>query len=232
MEPIDAPLVQRIEACIEQLFVPPDEAFAQNLVDADAAHLPSINVTPNQGKLLHLLAKITGTRRILEIGTLGGYSTTWLARALPRDGKLVTLEINPDHAAVARKNLERSGVHGVVEVQVGDASELLQRMIERRLQPFDLIFIDADKPRYVDYLRLGLKLSRIGTVILADNVIRHGRVFEDHPEDPNARGAKAFNLAIASDPRLDSILIPVFREKVDGLSLSVVQSLNDPSAPM
>jgi len=224
MGPIDTQLIERIDRCIERLFVPEDPSLLQNLKDAEGAGLPAINVSPNQGKLLHLIARIAGAKRILEIGTLGGYSTTWLARALPNGGKLITLEVNARYAEVARKNLQRAGLNAVVEIQVGSAAELLQIMIDRREEAFDLIFIDADKSSYVNYPKLGLKLSRTGTILLADNVIRNGRVFDDHPDDENARGARAFNLAIASDPRLDSMILPIYRGKIDGLSFSIVKS--------
>src|SRR5512135_2152856 len=175
MESFDEQLAVKIDHYIEHLFNPHDEALAQNLRDAQAADLPAINVSPNEGKLLYLIAKMAGAKRVLEIGTLGGYSTTWLARALPADGKVITLELDQKHAEVARKNLERAGVAGRVEVRVGRATETLRRMIDQREAPFDVIFIDADKTGYVEYLNLSLRLSRTGTVILADNLIRNGR---------------------------------------------------------
>jgi caffeoyl-CoA O-methyltransferase len=224
VEPITADLLARIDAYIEHLFVPRDVSLTQGLADAEAAGLPAINVAPNQGKLLYLLASIAGARRILEIGTLGGYSTTWLARALPRGGAIVTLEVNARNADVARKNLDRS-VDGVaVDIRVGDAAETLRRMIAAREQPFDLVFIDADKPGYVTYLELALQLSRPGTVILADNLVRHGQVLDDSPEDESARAAKAYNALIASHPRLDSIVVPLLRDTVDGMAISVVRA--------
>ena len=204
--------------------MPRDASLVQGLAEADAARLPAINVSANQGKLLYLLAKMCGARRILEVGTLGGYSTTWLARALPRDGVIVTLELSPQHAEVARKNLDRS-VNGVsVDLRVGAAADTMRRMIGDREQPFDLVFIDADKPGYVTYLELALQLSRPGTVILADNLVRHGHVLEDAPEDESARAAKAFNAVIASHPRLESIILPLVRDSVDGMSISIVRS--------
>ena len=224
MEPITADLIARIDAYIEQLFVPKDATLTQGLADAEAAGLPAINVSPNQGKLLYLLARIAGARRILEIGTLGGYSTTWLARALPRGGAIVTLEVNARNAAVARENLDRS-VDGIaVDIRVGDASDTLRRMIAEREQPFDLVFIDADKPAYVNYLELALQLSRPGTVILADNLVRHGHVLDGSPQDESARAAKAFNAKIASHPRLESIIVPLVRDTVDGMSISIVRA--------
>ena len=223
MEEIDAQLVERIDEYIERLFVPEDPALSQNLKDAEAAGLPAINVSPNPGKFLYLIAKIANARRILEIGTLGGYSTTWLARALPPSGKLVTLELDPRHAEVATHSLQRAGLGASVDIQVGSATARLWSMIESAEPPFDLIFIDADKPSYVQYLDLGLRLSRPGTVIIADNLIRNGRVLADHPGDLNAQGVKAFNLALASNPRLESILLPIFRAKIDGFSISIVK---------
>src|SRR5579859_3922533 len=155
MEEIDAQLVERIDEYIERLFVPEDPALSQNLKDAEAAGLPAINVSPNQGKFLYLIAKIAGARRVLEIGTLGGYSTTWLARALPANGKLVTLELDPRHAEVACRSLQRAGLGASVDVQVGPATSRLRKMIDAGEPAFDLIFIDADKPSYVQYLDLG-----------------------------------------------------------------------------
>jgi predicted O-methyltransferase YrrM len=197
--------------------------LAQNLQNAQAADLPTINVSPNEGKLLYLLTKMAGAKRVLEVGTLGGYSTTWLARALPADGQVITLELDEKHAEVARHNLDRAGVADRVEVRVGRATETLRQMIDQREAPFDLIFIDADKPSYVEYLQLALHLSRTGTVILADNLIRNGRVIDDRPADESARGAKAFNEALAANHRLDSIILPIIRTTLDGLSISIVE---------
>src|SRR5579872_3470987 len=186
-EPIDEVLVERIDRYIEHLFVPVDAALVENLDAAAAAGLPAIQVTANQGKLLYLITKIARAVLILEIGTLGGYSTTWLARALPAGGRLITLELDPKHAEVARRNLERAGVADRVEIRIGRASESLRNMIGEGMSPFDLVFIDADKTGYVEYLGLALQLSHPGTVILADNVIRHGGVMEADPPDANAR---------------------------------------------
>ena len=223
MEPLNEQLALKVDQYIEALLNPHDEALAENLRNAQAANLPTINVSPNEGKLLYLIAKIAGAKRVLEIGTLGGYSTTWLARALPADGKVITLELDQKHAEVARGNLDRAEVAGRVEVRVGRAMETLRRMIDRHEAPFDLIFIDADKASYVAYLDLALQLSHAGTVILADNLIRHGRVMAEQPADEAARGAKAFNDALAANQRLDSIILPIIRETLDGLSISLVK---------
>jgi predicted O-methyltransferase YrrM len=223
MRAFDEQLVERIDGYIESLFVPPDPILTANLANADAAGLPPINVTPNQGKFLCLLARMAGARRILEIGTLGGYSTTWLARALPADGKLITLEYSPVHAATASQNLAAAGLDGIVEIKVGDAAASLRAMIAAGTPPFDFVFIDADKTGYVKYLDLALQLSRPGTVILADNIIRNGEVMEDNPTDPNARGAREYNAAVAAHPRLDSIALPMFKRKIDGFAISLVK---------
>lgn len=209
-------MLEEIDRYIEQLCVPPNAVFAQALRDATAAGLPEINVSPNEGKLLHLLAKIAGARRILEIGLLGGYSAMWLASALPADGKLVSLELEEKHAAVARRNLERAGLLSKVEIQVGDARQLLAK-----LSPgFDLVFIDADKQSYPAYLDFALKLTHPGSLILADNVIRDGRVTDGNSADPVICAVRQFNQQLTSHPDLETILLPIMRNKVDGLAIA------------
>ncbi len=223
MEQFNEQLAVKVDGYIETLFNPPDAALLHNLKDAESSGLPTINVSPNEGKLLYLLAKIARAKRVLEIGTLGGYSTTWLARALPVEGKVITLELDLKHAEVARKNLARAGVADRVEVRVGRATETLRQMISEHEAPFDLIFIDADKPGYVEYLELALQLAHDGTVILADNVIRNGRALNPQPGDANARGVQAYNESMAARPELESIILPIIRENLDGLSISIVK---------
>jgi predicted O-methyltransferase YrrM len=223
MQQFDEQLAQRIDAYIESLFVPPDPVLTANIAAADAAGLPAINVSPNQGQFLYLLTRIAGAKRILEIGTLGGYSTTWLARALPSDGKVISLEYSPLHAAVASKSIAAAGLADLIEIRVGDAAASLKAMIEAGEERFDLIFIDADKVGYVKYLELSLQLSRSGTVIIADNVIRNGAVMDENPSDANARGSREYNLAAAAHPRLESIILPLFRDKLDGMAISRVK---------
>jgi caffeoyl-CoA O-methyltransferase len=223
VEPIDERLAARVDEYIENLFVPHDAALEENLKEARAAGLPDIHVSPVQGKLLYLIAKMVGARRILEIGTLGGYSTTWLARALQPGGAVITLELDAKHAALARSNIDRAGVGGLVEIRIAEAAKTLRSLIESNTEAFDLIFIDADKQSYPEYLELSLQLSRSGTVILADNLIRNGRAMDPPPGDANAAGARAYNEAIARDPRLDSLVIPLIREKLDGMSISIVR---------
>jgi caffeoyl-CoA O-methyltransferase len=207
-------MLEEIDRYIEELCVPPNPVFEQALKDATGAGLPEINVSPNEGKLLYLLAKIAGARRILEIGLLGGYSAMWLASALPSDGKLVSLELEEKHAAVARKNLERAGLLTKVEIRVGDARQLLAG-----LDPgFDLVFIDADKRSYPAYLDFALQLTRSGSLILADNVIR--RAFDTDDTDPDVRGIREFNQRLAACPQLETILLPIVRKHIDGLAIA------------
>lgn len=223
MRPVTADLLRDIDRYVERLFAAPDPRLERNLQAASAAGLPSINVSPAEGKLLYLLVKIAGAGRVLEIGTLGGYSTTWLARAVAPGGTVVTLERDPVHAEVARRSLEGVAPGVRIDVRLSDAAEAMRTMIESGEEPFDVVFIDADKPRYVEYLELALPLSRPGTVILADNLIRHGLVLDEATEDANARGAQAFNAAIAAHPRLESLVLPLLRNTVDGLSISLVR---------
>lgn len=213
-------LLRDIDVYIEELFAPSDEALEAALRDSKEAGLPEIQVSPNQGKLMRLLAGMSGARRILEIGTLGGYSAIHLARALPEDGTLISLELDEHHAGVARKNLSRAGLDGKVEVRVGDAKGLLSKMVEEGEGPFDLIFIDADKEGYPEYLEWSLKLSRPGTVILADNTIRGGSVLD--PQDESARAMREFNESLARDSRLSAILLPLIRERIDGIAIARV----------
>lgn len=220
---ITSQLAQKVDEYIEQLLVPHDVALEQGLKDSAAAGLPAINVSANEGKLLYLIAKMARAKRVLEIGTLGGYSTAWLARALPNDGKLITLELDQKHAEVARQNLDRAGVGDRVEVRVGKASDSLKKMIEQHEAAFDVIFIDADKVGYVEYLNLSLQLTHSGSIILADNLIRNGGVMEQNPSDENARGAKAYNEALAANAKLDSLILPIIRDSLDGLSISIVK---------
>ncbi|HKE28110.1 MAG TPA: O-methyltransferase [Bryobacteraceae bacterium] len=223
MDPLNEQLVESIDRYIEDLFSTEDAALTQNKEHAAAAGMPAIQVSSNEGKLLYLMAKLTCARRVLEIGTLAGYSTTWLARALPEGGSVLSLERESLHADIARRNLERAGVAAKVRIQVGVARESLGELVRRGEEPFDLIFIDADKAGYVEYLGFALQLSRPGTVILADNVMRHGNVMLPDPPDAADRGARAYNSAIAADSRLESLIVPIVRRRIDGLAISIVR---------
>jgi predicted O-methyltransferase YrrM len=201
----------------------PDAVLEAALRDSVKAGLPAINVAPNQGKMLHMLAKMRGAKRILELGTLGGYSTIWLARALPSDGTLLTLEAIEAHADVARGNIARAGLSSVASVIVGDAAHTLRSFVRDGIPPFDFIFLDADKKSYPAYLDLVIRLSRPGTVIVADNVVRGGRVLDAHSADPDVLGVRTFFDQLAADPRLDSTAIQTVGSKGwDGFSLSIV----------
>jgi predicted O-methyltransferase YrrM len=205
------------------LLVPPDPALEAALQASAAAGLPPIQVAPNQGKLLQLLAQARGARRILELGTLGGYSTIWLARALPAGGCLITLEMDPKCAEVARANIARAGLAAVVEVRLGRALDILPQLVAEGRGPFDLIFIDADKSRNPDYFPWALKLSRRGTLIIADNVVRKGAVTNATSNDPNVQGVRRFNELLAADPRVSATAIQTVGSKgYDGFVLALV----------
>lgn len=213
-------LLLRIDTYIEELFAPPDPALEGALRRSRAVGLPEIQISPTEGKLLRLLAEIAGVRRILEIGTLGGYSTIHLAGALPEEGLLVSLEVDERNAGVARENIAEAGLESVVEVRVGDARELLAWMFEDSEGPFDLTFIDADKGGYPEYLEWALRLSRPGSLILGDNAIMGGSVIE--PEEGSAQAIRQFNERLAQDPRLSAIVLPLIRGRVDGLAIARV----------
>jgi predicted O-methyltransferase YrrM len=205
------------------LLVASDPALEAALAASDAAGLPPINVAPNQGKLLMLLARIQGARRILEIGTLGGYSTIWLARALPDDGQLVTLEADAKHAEVARANIARAGLADRVEIRVGPALETLPLLVAEGKGPYDLVFIDADKPSNPHYLAFALELTRRGSLIIADNVVRNGAVVQAASRDPNVRGIRRFNELVAADPRLTATAVQTVGSKgYDGFAIALV----------
>jgi caffeoyl-CoA O-methyltransferase len=187
------------------------------------AGMPPINVAPNQGKLLHILALATGARSILEIGTLAGYSAIWLARALPAGGKLITLEADPKHAAVARANIARAGLAEMVEVRVGKALETLPQLASEGHGPFDLVFIDADKPNTTAYFAWALKLTRRGSLIVADNVVRDGAVIDEGSADASVQGVRRFNAALAAEPRVSATAIQTVGSKgYDGMAIAVV----------
>ncbi len=212
-----------VDQFLADLLVRPDPALDAALQASSAAGLPAISVSPVLGKLLMLLARAQGARSILEIGTLGGYSTIWLARALPEGGRLITLEAEPRHAEVARANLGRAGLGGVVEVRLGPALEILPQLAAEGRGPFDLIFIDADKPGYPDYLAWSLRLSRRGSLIIADNVVRGGAVADPASDDPRVQGVRRFLELLAAEPRVSATAIQTVGSKgYDGLAIALV----------
>jgi predicted O-methyltransferase YrrM len=213
----------QVDRYLDDTLVHPDAVLDQALKTSAAAGLPPINVAPNQGKFLHLLAQIHGARKILEIGTLGGYSTIWLARALPPDGRLITLEFDPKHAEVAGANIARAGLSGVVDIRVGRALDTLPRIAAEGHAPFDLIFVDADKPGNPDYFRWALKLSRRGSVIVIDNVIRNGAVADANSSDGNVQGVRHMHELIAAEPRVSATAIQTVGIKgYDGFTIALV----------
>jgi len=217
------PLWDRVDAYLTGTFVPHEEAFAAALADSEKSGLPTIQVSPPQGRLLELLARALRARQILEIGTLGGYSTLWLARGLAPGGRIVTLEVDPKHADVARRNFERAGSSGAIELRLGAALETLPRMVEERAGPFDLVFVDADKPSLPDYFSWSLKLSRPGTLIVIDNVVRDGDVVDATSADASVQGVRRMNERIAAEPRVTATTLQTVGGKgYDGLAFVLV----------
>jgi predicted O-methyltransferase YrrM len=212
-----------VDRYLTSLLVPPDTVLEATLAASADAGLPSINVAPNQGKLLNLLALVSGARTILEIGTLGAYSTIWLARALPSSGRLVSLEADPRHAAVARENIARAGLSDAVEILVGPAAESLPKLRDQRRAPFDFVFIDADKPSTAEYFAWSLEMSHVGTLIVVDNVVRQGQVVESASSDRNVQGMRRFLDQLANEPRVSATAIQTVGVKGhDGFVLAVV----------
>lgn len=212
-----------VDRYLDTLFVPHDPVLDAALEASRSAGLPSINVAPNQGKLLQLLARMMGARSILEIGTLGGYSTIWLARALPAGGRLVSLEMDPRHAEVARANVEVAGLSKVVEIRVGKALDTLPALEAEGVGLFDMVFIDADKPSNPAYFEWALKLTGRGSLIVIDNVVRGGSVLDAASNDPNVRGVRQLNEMIASEPRVSATEIQTVGVKGhDGLAIALV----------
>jgi len=209
-----------IQAAITAMFAAEDDGLRAALTNAKQAGLPEIQISPIQGKFLQLLATMCNARKILEIGALAGYSGIWLARALPADGRLITLEMNPEHATVVRNSFEKAGVSNRTEVRVGRALDLLPTLESEA--PFDLVFIDADKPPYAQYLDWALRLTRPGSIIVADNCIREGKAFKQ-PEDDGTAGIVALNKRMASDPRLVSLALAMDDDYTDGFAVAVVK---------
>lgn len=212
-----------VDGYVVDLLVPTDPALEAALRANEEAGLPPHDVAPNQGMLLHLLVRAVGARSVLEIGTLGGYSTTWLARALPEEGRLISLEVDERHAEVARKNLAAADLAEKVEVRIGDAKALLAELVENGEGPFDFVFIDADKPNNPSYLAYALELSRPGTLLVGDNVVRGGEVADASSDDPNVRGVRRFFQVLAAEPRLSATAIQTVGSKGhDGFALALV----------
>jgi predicted O-methyltransferase YrrM len=214
-----------VDSYLTETLIPADAILEAALAANAAAGLPSIDVSPTQGKWLHLLAKIKGATRILEIGTLGGYSTIWLARALPPAGRLITMEYEPKHAAVAQQNIARAGLSHLVEIRIGAAADSLAKLHAEDPTPFDLIFIDADKPNNPTYLEWALKFSRTGTLIVVDNVIRDGKIADPNDPDPSITGTRTMFEMLAANPRVSATALQTVGSKgYDGFAIALVTS--------
>jgi len=214
-----------VDSYLTKTLIPADPTLEAALAANAAAGLPSIDVSPTQGKFLHLLARMQSPMRILEVGTLGGYSTIWLARALPPLGRLISLEFEPKHAAVAKENIAEAGLASIVEIRIGPAADSLAQLHAESPEPFDLIFIDADKPNNPTYLEWALKLSRKGTLIIVDNVIRDGKIADPKSTDPAITGTRAMFEMLAANPHLLATALQTVGSKgYDGFALALVTS--------
>ena len=214
---------KKVDNFFTDALIPADAALDAAVVANRNAELPAIDVTPLQGKFLELLIRATGAKRVLEMGTLGGYSTIWLARAVGEDGKVITLEREKRHAEIAQRNFDNAGVAKRVELRIGPASKSLAGLVAEKTAPFDFIFIDADKASYPEYIDWSLKLSRPGTLIIADNVVRDGKVIDPENPDPNIKGVRRFTEMVAAEPRLSATVLQTVGSKgYDGFAIAMV----------
>lgn len=212
-------LFTKVDQYIDELLAPEDEVLASTIKSLDEAGMPQHSVSPNQGKLLQIFAKSCNAKNVLEIGTLGGYSTIWLARALPENGKLISIELDPNYAIVAQKNIEKANLQNKVEIRVGEALEVLETINGT----FDLIFMDAHKPSYAKYFEWALRHARPGTLIIADNVIREGKVLDKDTTEEKVRGVQEFNAMLAANAEVSATIIPTVGAKgYDGMALAIV----------
>ncbi|HRN56726.1 MAG TPA: O-methyltransferase [Agriterribacter sp.] len=220
---MDTTIFDAVDQFINSLFVKEDDALRQTkqaIIDGD---LPLISISENQGKFLHILARLSNAKKILEIGTLGGYSTIWLARALQENGRLISLELDQHHADVARSNISNAGLGDKVTIRVGNALEELPKLKKEGAGPFDVIFIDADKEPYAEYFELSLQLSRPGTLIIADNVVREGKILEENSNDSNVTGVQRFITLLAATKQVTATVIQTVGSKYhDGMALAIV----------
>ena len=213
-----------VDGFIEELLIDSDPALEAALAASAKAGLPAIALSPAQAKMLHLLARVHGARSVLELGTLGGYSTIWLARALPAEGRLITLELDPGHARVAAANVERAGLAGLIDIRVGPAIDSLRELIAEGAGPFDLIFIDADKQGTPEYFEHALALARPGSLIVTDNVVRDGEIVDATSRDPRVQGMRRFHELLQLEPRVTATTIQTVGSKgYDGFTLALVE---------
>jgi caffeoyl-CoA O-methyltransferase len=220
---MDNSLFEKVDHYINEMLVQEDDALLKVESSIAENNIPSISISPNQGKFLHILARLIRAKYILEVGTLAGYSTIWLARALPKDGRLITLEFDPKHAGVAKKNIDRAGVASIVDIRIGKALDTLPQLEKEAVNPFDMIFIDADKSPYAEYFEWALRLSRPGTLIIADNVIREGKVLNPQSTDEMVRGVQRFNEVLAQCTDVTATIIQTVGTKEhDGMAIAMV----------
>ena len=213
-----------VDNYLSEVLVRQDKHLDDAVAASDAAGLPSIQVSPPQGKLLEILIQMMGAKSILEVGTLGGYSTIWMARALPSDGRVVTIEIDPKHAQVAQENFDRAGLSDTIDLKTGNARDILPAMVKEGAGPFDLSFIDADKASNPDYFGWALEMSRPGSVIIVDNVIRDGKVVDADSEDASVKGVRRLNELMAGNPRISVTALQTVGVKgYDGFSVAIVR---------
>jgi predicted O-methyltransferase YrrM len=221
---MDNTLFEQVDQYINHLLAPEDISLKQTIRSIKEGGIPQISVSANQGKFLQVMALLSRANRILELGTLGGYSTIWMARALPENGKLISLELDKHHAEVAQKNIDNAGLTNKVEIKVGKASETLETMITEKEELFDMIFIDADKPPYAEYFGYALALSHPGTLIICDNVIREGKILEENSKDENVKGARRFNKMLSENDKVTATIIATVGAKdYDGMAIAVVK---------
>jgi predicted O-methyltransferase YrrM len=221
---MDQEIFKKVDEYISDLLAPEDDILKETIHSLDQEGIPQISVSATQGKFLQVMTLLCNAKKILELGTLGGYSTIWFARALGDEGKIITVELDKKHAAVAQRNIEKAGLSGKVELRIGKAFDVLQQMITGNEGPFDLIFIDADKPPYAEYFEQALQLSRPGTLIICDNVIRNGKVLDADSTDEMVQGVQRFNKLLSKTSNVTAtILHTVGVKEYDGMALAVVK---------
>ncbi|WP_374364584.1 O-methyltransferase [Cloacibacterium sp.] len=216
----------QVDNYISDLFASEDIVLTDTIKSLDKEGLPQHSVSANQGKFLQVMMIVCNAKKVLELGTLGGYSTIWLARALPDNGKLITIEVDKHHGNVAQKNIDNSGLSHKVDIRVGKALDILPKIIEENDEPFDMIFIDADKPPYTEYFNYALQLSRPGTIIICDNVIREGKVLDENSADEKVKGVQRLNKMLSENKKVTATILQTFGAKeYDGIAIAVVNRI-------
>ncbi|MBK1897003.1 O-methyltransferase [Chryseobacterium paridis] len=216
-------LFEKVDEYISNLLAPEDIILQETIQSLDDASMPQISVTPTQGKFLQLMLLTSKAKRILELGTLGAYSTIWMARAIPSDGKIITVEFDPHHAHIASQNIAKAGFSEKIDLRIGKAMDILKELISNGEDAFDFIFIDADKPPYAEYFELALQLSHPGTLIICDNVIREGKVLDENTNDERVKGVQRFNKMLANNPKVTAtIMQTVGAKEYDGMAIAIV----------